>query len=77
MFGMEKHEEGGWFKLVAYSTEKVEKKEMVNQPVNRSALTSIYYLLTKEDFSTFHLLKSDEIWHYYDGETAVLLYEID
>lgn len=27
-------------------------------------MTSIYYLLVAKDFSAFHRLDSDEIWHY-------------
>ncbi len=33
----------------------------------RGALTSIYYLLSAADFSAFHRLRSDEIWHHYRG----------
>ena len=30
--------------------------------------SSIYYLMTKDSFSSLHLLTSDEIWHFYQGD---------
>lgn len=42
----------------------------------RNASTSIYFLLTYGEFSAFHLLASDEILHFYDGD-PILIYEID
>src|SRR5262245_18815391 len=38
--------------------------------------TATYYLLESNDFSCWHRLKSDEIWHYYCGSTLTL-YQID
>lgn len=35
--------------------------------------TAIYFLLTAEGFSEMHRLKSDEIFHFYDGDPAELL----
>jgi uncharacterized protein len=35
--------------------------------------TAIYFLLTHEGFSEMHRLKSDEIFHFYDGHPAELL----
>ena len=34
---------------------------------NRSALTSIFYLLEKADFSAFHKIKSPELWYFHAG----------
>lgn len=33
----------------------------------RSASTAIYYLLGRDDFSAFHRIASDEVWHHYAG----------
>ena len=33
----------------------------------RSASTAIYYLLRSGDFSAFHRVRSDEVWHHYLG----------
>lgn len=35
----------------------------------RNASTAIYYLLLNDEFSAFHLLKSDEIFHFYSGSS--------
>jgi len=29
--------------------------------------TAIYFLLTQKSFSAFHLLETDEVWHFYAG----------
>lgn len=34
----------------------------------RSAGTAIYFLITPADFSALHLLKTDELWHFYAGD---------
>jgi len=34
---------------------------------DRNFFTEIYFLLEKGDFSAFHRLKSDEVWHFYTG----------
>lgn len=33
----------------------------------RHASTAIYYLLRRGDFSAFHRIESDEVWHHYLG----------
>lgn len=42
---------------------------------DRSASTAIYFLLRHGEFSAFHLLASDEVLHFYDGE-PLQVYEI-
>jgi predicted cupin superfamily sugar epimerase len=34
---------------------------------SRAASTAIYYLLGAGDFSAFHRVRSDEVWHHYAG----------
>ena len=41
-----------------------------------SAVTATCFMLTKGDISTLHRLKSDEVWHHYEG-ASVLIHEID
>ncbi|WP_205513390.1 cupin domain-containing protein [Longitalea arenae] len=43
---------------------------------DRSFCTSIYFLLQQDQFSAFHKIKSDEVWHFYYGDTLIV-YEID
>jgi len=67
---LKEHPEGGYFKEVYRSTEKI-KKENLSGKFNgdRNFSTSIYFLLAGENISYFHKIKSDEIWHFYDGST--------
>ncbi len=62
------HPEGGWFRRVYESKLKVDGQ--------RSAMTSIYYLLEDDDFSALHRLKQDEQWHFYHG-SPITIHEID
>ncbi|RPE09685.1 cupin domain-containing protein [Chitinophaga lutea] len=41
----------------------------------RPASTAIYFLLEDGDFSAFHRIAADEMWHFYDGQT-LHIYEI-
>ena len=34
--------------------------------------TAIYFLLEGKDFSAFHRLRSDELWHFYAGGSLVV-----
>jgi uncharacterized protein len=43
---------------------------------SRSASTAIYFLLAGKDFSAFHRLASDELWHFYAGN-GLVVYVID
>jgi len=38
----------------------------------RSTASSIYYLLRDDEFSTFHRIDADELWHYYRGDPLKL-----
>ncbi len=71
---LSKHPEGGYFKEVYRSNEFVNKKSLPDRYASfRSFSTSIYFLLKSDEFSAFHRLKSDEIWHFYDGTTIVIV----
>lgn len=39
----------------------------------RNFSTAIYYLLTVDTVSRFHRLKSDEVWHFYAGDSVELV----
>jgi len=70
---LDKHPEGGWYKEI-YRSDMVIDKKCFNGKYSgdRNSMTSIYYLLKKNEFSAFHKIKSDEIWHYYDGAPLIL-----
>ncbi len=65
---LEPHPEGGYFKEIYRSGEIFEAEHLPGRyNGDRSFSTSIYFMLAGNQFSSFHKLKSDELWHYYDG----------
>ena len=60
-----------------HKPKKSEKESLADNLIERYAGSSIYFMLEKEDFSTWHRLKSDEVWHYYDGGSPIDIYIID
>lgn len=75
---LKKHPEGGWFNET-YRSEEIAFKQALPAGFSgeRNFSTSIYYLLEGDDFSAFHRIKSDEIWHFYAGDSAVELLSIE
>lgn len=73
---LESHVEGGSFREI-YRAQHTLPKEVLKRGHNgeRAASTSIYFLLEYGQFSAFHRIASDELWHHYDG-TALCIYEI-
>lgn len=64
------HPEGGFYKEVYRSETMIPKAALLdNFSGDRSYCTSIYFLLTSENFSAFHRIKQDEIWHFYGGSS--------
>ena len=62
------HPEGGYF-IEVYRSGEIIFPEGFSPRFGRgrSVSTSIYFLLDGNQLSNFHKLKSDEIWHFYDG----------
>ena len=67
------HPEGGFYREV-YQSENFIELTCLPGAFNgkRRLSTSTYYLLRMGDFSAFHRIKSDEIWHYYAGGNIIL-----
>ncbi len=65
---MKPHPEGGFYKET-YRSIGVIPQESISENFSgdRNYCTAIYFLLTSENFSAFHRIKQDEIWHFYDG----------
>jgi predicted cupin superfamily sugar epimerase len=61
--GLGKHPEGGYFRETYHSDVEFD----VKGSGRRRASSAIYYLLEKGQFSAFHRIKSDEVWHFYAG----------
>jgi predicted cupin superfamily sugar epimerase len=63
------HPEGGYFREVYRSASRVQPFDGRQE---RSALTTIYFLLAAGDRSAWHRVDSDEVWHYYEGDVLEL-----
>ncbi len=74
--GLQKHPEGGWFAEVYRAEGIIPASALLNHKGERSLSTSIYFLLEGKDFSAFHRIKSDEVWHFYAG-CGVNIFSID
>ncbi len=71
------HPEGGFFKENYRCNENIAGNTLPPRFLSdRSISTSIYFLLEKGQKSAFHRIKSDEIWHFYDGY-PLTIYVID
>jgi predicted cupin superfamily sugar epimerase len=70
------HVEGGAFREI-YRSELVLPKTALPLFFQgaRAASTSIYFLLAAGQFSAFHRIASDELWHFYTGD-SLLIHEI-
>jgi uncharacterized protein len=67
--GLAPHPEGGFFR------ETFRAAATVQAPfgeLTRAASTAIYFLLQAGDFSAFHAVRSDEVWHHYLGASLEL-----
>ena len=61
---LQPHPEGGFYREIYRSALASTPPEFSGE---RNACTHIYYLLTGDDRSRFHRIKSDELWHFYTG----------
>lgn len=69
------HPEGGYYREIYRAQETIEEDSLPKRfSGNRNYSTAIYYLLEKGDFSCFHRIKSDEIWHHYAGGVIHIYY---
>ena len=72
---LERHPEGGWFREVYRSEGSVPEFALpLNFEGSRNFSTSIYYLQQGDAISSFHRIKSDEQWHYYEGNSPVEIF---
>ena len=59
------HPEGGYYREVFRSPRMVRASDSA---VERAAVTTIYFLLVAGQHSRWHRIRSDEVWHYYEGD---------
>jgi len=63
-----RHPEGGWFRETYRASETIPEAGLPTRfQGERSFSTAIQFLLERDDCSALHRLKSDEMWHFYDG----------
>jgi predicted cupin superfamily sugar epimerase len=59
---LQRHPEGGWYRELYRS-----ERQVLTPDGARSAVTSIYYLLERQQLSRWHVVDADEVWHFYGG----------
>ena len=70
---MRKHPEGGHFSEFYRSAGTVRKEALPdNFTCDHVYSTSIYFLLERGEFSAFHTIRQDEIWHFYLGAPVTI-----
>jgi uncharacterized protein len=75
--GLSPHPEGGYYRVTYKSDLTIARSALPSRyQGDRSASTAIYFLLDGRDFSAFHRIASDEVWHFYAGSSLVV-YVID
>lgn len=66
--------EGGYFRETYRSKEIIPGDFLPSRyKTSKCFSTAIYYLLTPEVFSALHRLHTDEIFHFYLGDTVIML----
>ena len=59
------HPEGGYFS-------ETYRSKITIPGIDRQLMTSIYFLLTSDNVSKFHRIKSDELWFFYGGSSLIV-----
>jgi len=65
--------EGGFFKQHYASADKIDTSALSSRYTKkevRAVSGAIYYLITSDNFSAMHKLRTDELWHFYYGDSA-------
>jgi uncharacterized protein len=69
---LEPHPEGGWYRQTYRAPLTLPQAALPGYAGDRAASTAIYFLLAGDQFSAFHRLRSDEVWHFYSGSGLVV-----
>lgn len=71
---LQPHPEGGYYRETYRSPQLMDVTPAENDPaVQRNVSTGIYFLLEQGNFSAFHRIRSDEMWHFYAGQALEVL----
>lgn len=70
---LQPHPEGGHFRETYRSGEVVLKHALPKRfKGDRAFSTCIYFLLNKKEYSAFHAIQQDEVWHFYEGSSLTI-----
>ncbi|WP_299428789.1 cupin domain-containing protein [uncultured Meiothermus sp.] len=70
---LQPHLEGGFFRQTYIARESIAHPHLPGRYTGQRAFsTAIYFLLEYPDFSAFHRLQSDEVWHFYAGSALTI-----
>lgn len=69
---LQPHPEGGFYRETYRASGQVSVNHLPGFDGTRQLSTAIYFMLTQKAFSAFHRIKSDEIWHFYQGSSIVI-----
>jgi hypothetical protein len=69
---LEPHPEGGWYRQTYRAPLLLPHAALPGHCGDRAASTAIYFLLAGDQFSAFHRLRSDEVWHFYAGSALIV-----
>lgn len=61
-FNLQAHPEGGFYS-------ETYRSDQLTASQDRNLVTCIYFLLTSENVSNFHRIKSDEMWFFHEGSS--------
>ena len=75
---LSRHPEGGYFRETYRSKTSYEFRKSPVFSGNRAYSTAIHYLLTGDECSKLHRIKSDELWFYHAGNplTVYLFHDV-
>ncbi len=78
-YDLDPHPEGGYYRRIHESSVEIPETALPDRYSGaRRASSTILYLLTEDDVSKLHRLKSEETWHFYTGNVLSLyLFEPD
>lgn len=67
-YDLQPHPEGGFFKRT-YCSDNSFSGDLEKDPfpAGRPFSTAIHFLMEAGDYAAFHRIKSDELWHFYEG----------
>src|SRR5262249_26285017 len=74
---LQPHPEGGYFRETYRSVEVLVKSSLPARfRGDRAFSTAIYFLFRGKEYSAFHRIQQDEVWHFYDG-SALTIHVLD